>query len=756
MCVCWLTGLWVFASVDTEAVRLEIKELRQKVTNTLRQDPKSAIDPALKAFELAQQINDVELTTDTGYQLALAYFRSGQTGRALEQTESVLLLTDTTLKSESLLDLRTIQGSLYAKMGRLREAARVFEDAIPLSRSLDSESKELNLMHNISIVYLRMGKFDLALEYNMEVLRRREEKGDRSKIANTLNSIASIYSSIGDLEKSLQYLQKSLAIKRLDGVPYDIGIALGNIGSIYTELGELEVAMSYLEEALAIKQQAGNDESTAITMCSLGSVLSKLGQIEKAERYLREALKIQASRGLARDEIDSLLVLSGLLRMSERGDEALAASDRALKIINETGTESMLASVLEERSLILEMNGDYEGALLAFRRFKETRERILDEDTQLKIADLQGQIDADQKSRELELLRRDTQIESLELKRKVWVRNGWIAGLCVSVLMVLILFLLWNRSRQRQLNARLESMVSERTLHLLAKSRQVAEMHQKLVEAAHHAGKAELAMGVLHHLGNSLNSVNISASVLCESLDIRKSSRLLGDIANLLAEQQNRMTEFLERDPRGQKLPHALRRLVDKIQTEHLDLKQEAQSLMQAIHEMTGSLRAQQINAKVNWLYEEVEFAQFIQQIYTPFVERFLELGVEFELDCPNDLRATIQGVKVSRVLSDLLSFAVSELSYAVKSTRRLMIRATCVDGHLSLVCLLGGKSMRHLSDATAFAAPSGRGELITLHDAANVLLEMDGSLKLVAAEGKYTYSIGLQLPVLVELIANT
>ena len=36
-------------------------------------------------------------------------------------------------------------------------------------------------------------------------------------------------------------------------------------------------------------------------------------------------------------------------------------------------------------------------------------------------------------------------------------------------------------------------------------------MHRKLVVAARQAGMAEVAIGVLHNVGNVLNSVNISA-----------------------------------------------------------------------------------------------------------------------------------------------------------------------------------------------------------------------------------------------------
>ncbi len=84
----------------------------------------------------------------------------------------------------------------------------------------------------------------------------------------------------------------------------------------------------------------------------------------------------------------------------------------------------------------------------------------------------------------------------------------------------------------RDLNMNLERKVEERTLTLrllhaeLDKRNNeletaltdVKEMQSQLVEVAHRAGMTEIATGVLHNVGNVLNSVNVSLSVLNETV----------------------------------------------------------------------------------------------------------------------------------------------------------------------------------------------------------------------------------------------
>ncbi len=56
--------------------------------------------------------------------------------------------------------------------------------------------------------------------------------------------------------------------------------------------------------------------------------------------------------------------------------------------------------------------------------------------------------------------------------------------------------------------------------------RQLADMHHQLVDAARRAGMAEIATGVLHNVGNVLNSVNVSATLVADRLRNSKIAEL--------------------------------------------------------------------------------------------------------------------------------------------------------------------------------------------------------------------------------------
>src|SRR6185503_10732513 len=73
----------------------------------------------------------------------------------------------------------------------------------------------------------------------------------------------------------------------------------------------------------------------------------------------------------------------------------------------------------------------------------------------------------------------------------------------------------------------------------------------QLMEVAHRAGMTEIATGVLHNVGNVLNSVNVSVDVLKENLR-RSKVPSVGKVAALIKDQA--ATVFAN-DARLQKLP---------------------------------------------------------------------------------------------------------------------------------------------------------------------------------------------------------
>src|SRR5207237_715585 len=98
--------------------------------------------------------------------------------------------------------------------------------------------------------------------------------------------------------------------------------------------------------------------------------------------------------------------------------------------------------------------------------------------------------------------------------------------------------------------------------------RELKEMTSQVAEASRQAGMAEVATGVLHNVGNVLNSVNISATVIRDKLQQTRLSHLTKSVA-LLRERETDLGAFLTLDPKGKQLPQFLDRLAEHLLEEN-------------------------------------------------------------------------------------------------------------------------------------------------------------------------------------------
>jgi len=79
------------------------------------------------------------------------------------------------------------------------------------------------------------------------------------------------------------------------------------------------------------------------------------------------------------------------------------------------------------------------------------------------------------------------------------------------------------------------------------------KVQKHLVEVAHKVGAAEVANGVLHNVGNVLNSIEVSASMIAQEVT-DPPCRKWYKVTQLLNEHKDDLATFLTRDQRGRRL----------------------------------------------------------------------------------------------------------------------------------------------------------------------------------------------------------
>jgi NO-binding membrane sensor protein with MHYT domain/signal transduction histidine kinase len=256
------------------------------------------------------------------------------------------------------------------------------------------------------------------------------------------------------------------------------------------------------------------------------------------------------------------------------------------------------------------------------------------------------------------------------------------------------------------------------------------ELQLQLQEASRHAGMAEVATGVLHSVGNVLNSLGVSATMLQSRL---KASRV-GNIeraAKLIGEQESRLGEFFERDPRGRELPGYLRQLGEHLLTENRELCDEAQAVVTHVEHIGKIVAAQQTYARRGGSVEELDVAQLIEHALLLHFATGTEVAVRREYRAVG--RAVVDRHKLLQILGNLLSNARHALRDRTQGPRELTVRLRPVPPGCFAIDVedtgtgISEESMKRLFEFGFTTKKEGHG--FGLHASANLAKEMGGEL---------------------------
>jgi PAS domain S-box-containing protein len=202
----------------------------------------------------------------------------------------------------------------------------------------------------------------------------------------------------------------------------------------------------------------------------------------------------------------------------------------------------------------------------------------------------------------------------------------------------------------------------------------LSELHRSLLDASRKAGMAEIATGVLHNVGNTLNSVNVSASLVAERL---RNSRLGGLVraAELLQENVGQLSTFLTEDEKGRVLPEYLLSVSRQLAREQERMLVEVQALTRNVEHIKSVVSMQQEHARFAGLVEQVMVSELIDDALRLHATSFERLGIQVRREYTPVPLVLVDRHRLLQILVNLLSNARHALLESGRPDKQLTLR---------------------------------------------------------------------------------
>jgi len=208
---------------------------------------------------------------------------------------------------------------------------------------------------------------------------------------------------------------------------------------------------------------------------------------------------------------------------------------------------------------------------------------------------------------------------------------------------------------------------------------ELESLHKQLLETSRHAGMAEVATSVLHNVGNVLNSVNVSASVVNEQVRSTNLDRLSKAIS-LLQENRSDLSGFFKQEEKSAKFISFLEALFVILKKERETVQHEVDALTKNVEHIKKIVSMQQSYAKVSGVIELVNPVELIEDSLRMHEAAFQRHAVKVVRDYSDTPKIAIDRHKVIQILVNLFSNAKYACDFNDPANRTIRICLNAVD----------------------------------------------------------------------------
>ena len=184
------------------------------------------------------------------------------------------------------------------------------------------------------------------------------------------------------------------------------------------------------------------------------------------------------------------------------------------------------------------------------------------------------------------------------------------------------------------------------------------ELHMRLVAASRQAGMAEVATSVLHNVGNVLNSVNVSITLVKDRL-VKSRIAALAKAASLLQEHGDDLPAFLGSDERGKRMPAYLEKLGGSLEQERRSILDELGSVTRDIDHIKHVVQSQQSYARIAVDFREpVDLEELMEDAIRISSSAIADGSVDLVREYQATSRVNIDRHKMVHILVNLINNA--------------------------------------------------------------------------------------------------
>ncbi len=281
---------------------------------------------------------------------------------------------------------------------------------------------------------------------------------------------------------------------------------------------------------------------------------------------------------------------------------------------------------------------------------------------------------------------------------------------------------------------------------------ELERMNKEMIEISRQAGMTEMATEVLHNVGNALNSVNVSSTLILNTIENSELIDLLQAV-EMLRSNYDQLSDFITKDPHGRYLPKYLVSAVNQLKQERDDLLTEANILIKNIEHIKKIIMMQQSFTKRKPIFELLSLAELAENAIRMNETTLVKNNIVIERHFSDIPKIETDRHKVLQILMNLVQNAKNAMENITQKQKvlKLKIGKSGADKvYLSVIDNGIGISKKDMTQIFSYGFTTRkRGHGFGLHSGFLVANEIGGCLKAESKGAGFGAKFTLELPII-------
>ncbi|MDY0348030.1 MAG: tetratricopeptide repeat protein [Tenuifilaceae bacterium] len=427
--------------------------------------------------------------------------------------------------------------SSYFNLNEYSETLNSLKEAFEIANTHKLVSEQSFVLNYLANTYSTINDNNLALEYAIKAASTHIQTENKAGLASSYNFIGTIHRKLGNKKLALEYFLKAYEIQQSEKINQGLSNTLNNLGIIYNELSENEKALDYYKKArnLAIEDNDKSGQSAAYN--NIGMLSSEIKNYDEAISSYKKSIALSEEV----EDYASLLNTNNNLAWIyyHQGDVNMAMHfvQKALSYADKCKELVFISESYEILSKIYYQQQNYKRGFEHLEKIIAINDSLYKASSIEQLMETQVRFETERKEKEIELLKKNDQIKSLDLQRQKNLNAYWII-IMIMLVAFSITIILFLRAKLK-----VNKLLTEKNV-------QLKKINKKLVESevnlkGINTTKDRLFSIIAHDLKNPFNALLGFSELLFKNIS-QYTENEIKDLVKIIYDSSQNLYKLLE------------------------------------------------------------------------------------------------------------------------------------------------------------------------------------------------------------------